>query len=92
MLLNPRELKGREVTTAVECINTQRLKTTESGGILGFDASKKSQGRQRYRVVDTIGLLFGVAVPAAYIQDWDGENSKTLGNEGTGRKKFQNLG
>lgn len=48
------------------------MKTTESGGVCGFDAGKKVKGRKRHIVVDTIGLLFGLVVHAADIQDRDG--------------------
>ena len=48
------------------------MKTTESGGIRGFDAGKKIKGRKRHIVVDTLGLLVGVVVHAADIQDRDG--------------------
>lgn len=48
------------------------MKTTESGGVRGFDAGKKVKGRKRHIVVDTLGLLVGVVVHAADIQDRDG--------------------
>ena len=38
----------------------------------GFDAGKKIMGRKRHIVVDTLGLLVGVVVHAADIQDRDG--------------------
>jgi len=53
-------------------IDSQSVKTTESGGIRGFDAGKKINGRKRHAVVDTIGLLFGLVVHTADIQDRDG--------------------
>ncbi len=48
------------------------MKTTESGGVRGFDAGKKVKCRKRHIVVDTLGLLVGVVVHAADIQDRDG--------------------
>ena len=42
------------------------------GGPRGYDAAKKVKGRKRHVAVDTAGLLLGVAVHAADIQDADG--------------------
>ncbi len=48
------------------------MKTTESGGPRGYDAAKKVNGRKRHVAVDTQGLLLGVLVHAASVQDADG--------------------
>ena len=48
------------------------MKTTESGGVCGYDAGKKIKGRKRHIVTDTIGLLVGLAIHGADIQDRDG--------------------
>ena len=50
----------------------QSVKTTESGGVRGFDAGKLVKGRKRHIVTDTLGLLIAVMVHAADIQDRDG--------------------
>src|SRR5690242_382914 len=42
------------------------------GGPRGYDAAKKVKGRKRHVAVDTSGLLLGVIVHAADIQDADG--------------------
>jgi hypothetical protein len=42
------------------------------GGPRGYDAAKKVKGRKRHVAVDTGGLLLGVIVHAADIQDADG--------------------
>ena len=41
-------------------------------GARGYDAGKKTNGRKRHIVVDTVGLVVGVVVHAANIQDRDG--------------------
>ena len=48
------------------------MKTTESGGISGFDAGKKVKGRKRHILTDTCGFLIFILVHAADIQDRDG--------------------
>jgi putative transposase len=72
LVLMLRESAGREPGPTAAVIDTQSVKTTQSGGPRGWDAAKKVKGRKRHMAVDTQGLLLGVVVHAADIQDADG--------------------
>jgi putative transposase len=67
-----RQGAGRQASPTASVIDTQSAKTTESGGPRGWDAAKRLKGRKRHVAVDTDGLLLGVVVHPADIQDADG--------------------
>ena len=72
LVMEARELEGREASPTAGVIDSQSVKTTESGGIRGYDAGKKTKGRKRHIIVDTLGLMVGLMVHSADIQDRDG--------------------
>ena len=67
-----RERSGREASLTAAVIDSQSVKTTESGGVRGDDAGKKIKGRKRHAMVDTDGRALKLQVHAADIQDRSG--------------------
>ncbi|MEW2491929.1 IS5 family transposase [Streptomyces sp. NPDC048411] len=64
-----REEAGRDPEPSAAVIDAQSIKSSEGGEARGFDAGKRTAGRKRHVIVDTMGLLLVVAVTSASVQD-----------------------
>jgi transposase len=72
LVMADRERVGREASPTAAILDSQSVKTTESGGPRGYDAGKKVKGRKRQALVDTEGRALVLQVQAANVQDRDG--------------------
>jgi transposase len=72
LVMADRERVGREASPSAAVLDSQSVKTTESGGPKSYDAGKKVKGRKRQVMVDTDGRGLILEPQPADIQDRDG--------------------
>ena len=67
-----RVAEGRQPSPTAAILDSQSVKAAEQGGLpVGYDAGKKMGGRKRHLLVDTLGLILGLGVTSAAVQDRD---------------------
>lgn len=64
-----RELEGHEASPRAGVIDSQSVRPFESGGVCGFDVGKRIKGRKRGIITDTLGLMVGLVIRSASVQD-----------------------
>ena len=65
-----RGAEGRKPSPTAAILDSQSVKGAEQGGAtVGYDAGKKIGGRKRHLLVETLGLILGVKVTPASVQD-----------------------
>src|SRR4030095_12340136 len=64
-----RKHAGRSACPSVVIMDGQSVKTTERGGVRGFDAHKRVKGRKRHIVADTLGIPIACRLEPANVSD-----------------------
>jgi putative transposase len=69
MVMLDREREGREASPTAAVVDSQSVKTSETGGTKGYDGGKKLNGLKRHILVDVSGRLLAASVSPADIHD-----------------------
>jgi putative transposase len=63
--LQVRKASGKRARPTACILDSQTVRSADHGGEVGYDAAKKTKGRKRHLLVDTLGLLLGVWITPA---------------------------
>ncbi len=86
-----RARQGRAKEPSAGCVDSQSVKTVTYGDAIGYDGGKKTKGRKRHILVDTLGLLIAVVVTAANQGDREGLMQLLLSYFANGVKRLRKL-
>jgi putative transposase len=64
-----REAAGHDAEPSEACLDSQTVKAAATGGGRGYDGGKKTNGRKRHILVDTLGLLLAAVVTVGSVSD-----------------------
>ena len=67
-----RQAHGKHSRPTAAILDSQSVKSDGHGGAVGYDAAKRIKGRKRHLLVDTLGLILGVAVTPASTPEREG--------------------
>ena len=60
-----RKAEDKRTRPTAAVLDSQTVRSNPHGGTVGYDAGKKTKGRKRFLLVDTLGLVLGAAVQPA---------------------------
>lgn len=63
---------GKRAQPTAAILDSQTVRAADHAGSTGYDAAKKTKGIKRHLLVDTLGLLLGVAITPANVTERDG--------------------
>ena len=70
-----RQAVGKRAQPTAASRDSQTVRASAHGGPVGYDAAKKTKGRKRFLLVDTLGLLLGVTLEPADCPERKGARS-----------------
>lgn len=75
--------KGKEISPSLGLVDSQSVKTASVTEEKGIDGNKKVNGRKRFILTDTLGLMMGILIVAANVGERSG--AEKLFNETKGK-------